>query len=113
MPKIYHIASHSDWSTQQNASEFTAESLESEGFIHASNADQIVDTANLIFSGRDDLLILTIDPDQLTSPVKEEDLYGHGAHPHIYGPINRPAILSSTDFPCSPDGTFSLPELLP
>ena len=112
MPTFYHITSKDDWAAQQSAPEFTADSLESEGFIHASDVDQIVDTANLIFRGRTDLVILVIDTDRLTAPLKVEDLYGHGSHPHVYGPIDRAAIVSTVDFPCSADGTFALPENL-
>ena len=111
MPRIYHITLESEWTKQKEAPVFTADSLETEGFIHASYLDQIVATANLIFKGRTDLLILTIDTDLLSSEVKVEDTYGHGAHPHIYGTIDRPAIIATTDFPSNEDGTFSLPEV--
>lgn len=112
MTPIYHITTRRDWSVQRDASEYTAPSLASEGFIHASDLDQIVDTANLIFRGTDDLLILVIDTDRLTAPVKSEDLYGHGAHPHIYGPVNCEAVVEVVDFPCTSDGSFTLPDEL-
>ena len=111
MSNIYHITSQTEWDKQKEAPVYTAESLETEGFIHASNVDQIVPTANLIFQGRTDLLILTIDIDLLSSEVKVEDTYGHGAHPHIYGPVDRAAIVFTVAFPPNKDGTFSLPKL--
>ncbi len=109
MTHIYHITSRPEWEAQKNASVYRAPSLESEGFIHSSRADQIVDTANGIFAGRDDLVILVIDAGRLTSPLKEEDSYGHGFFPHVYGPIDKDAIIDVLAFPPLADGSFKLP----
>lgn len=109
MTNIYHIVTQMDWASQQKAPTFTAPSLESEGFIHASRSDQIVATADRIFAGRTDLLILVIDTTRLIPEIRVEDSYGHGTYPHIYGPVNRDAITDIVSFPPSPDGTFSLP----
>jgi uncharacterized protein (DUF952 family) len=110
VPRIFHITSHPEWDTQKSEPAFTAPSLESEGFIHASHANQIVDTANRIFSGRTDLVILVIDPALLTSPLKIEDSYGHGSFPHIYGTIEKVAITEVVTFSPKPDGSFDLPD---
>jgi uncharacterized protein (DUF952 family) len=109
MSHIYHMTSKAEWDLQKDKP-FSAPSLDSEGFIHASHADQIVDTANRMFSGRDDLVILVIDTARLTSPLKVEDSYGHGSFPHVYGTIDAEAIVSAVYFPCSTDGTFILPS---
>jgi uncharacterized protein (DUF952 family) len=63
-------------------------SLEEEGFIHCSFADQVADTARRFYAGRDDVLLLTIDPDSVPSEVKVE-----GGFPHIYGPLPRDAVI--------------------
>lgn len=112
MTRIFHITARAEWEGQSDQCGYSAASLESEGFIHASRAHQIVDTANRIFPGRDDLIILVIDVGRLTSPLKVEDSYGHGSFPHVYGPIARDAILSVIDFPCNSDGTFTLPDAI-
>jgi uncharacterized protein (DUF952 family) len=109
MTRIFHITTRAEWESQREQNSYSAASIESEGFIHASRADQIADTANRIFAGRDDLIILVIDVDKLTSPLKVEDSYGRGSFPHVYGPITKDAILSTVDFTCSSDGTFTLP----
>ena len=113
MTRIFHITTRAEWEDQSTQDAYTAPSLESEGFIHASRPDQIVDTANRIFAGRDDLLILVIHVDKLTAPLKVEDSYGHGSFPHVYGPITKDAIDSTVAFPSNPDGSFSLPPTIP
>jgi uncharacterized protein (DUF952 family) len=112
MTRIFHITTRAEWESQSEQSSYSASSIESEGFIHASRANQIVDTANRIFAGRDDLVVLVVDVDILTSPLKVEDSYGHGSFPHVYGSITKDAILSTVDFPCNSDGTFTLPTAI-
>ena len=47
------------------------------------------------FRGRQDLVMLCIDSDRVTAPVKYEDLNGEGMlFPHIYGPINTDAVTN-------------------
>ena len=72
-------------------------SLDQEGFIHASRATQIVGVLDRYYSGVNDLLKLTIDTDLLdaTSTLKEELAESIGEiFPHVYGPINKSAIVS-------------------
>ena len=109
MTRISHITCLTEWEAQTDDPTFRAASLEPDGFIHASYANQIVDTANLIFSGRKDLVILVIEAALLTSPLKVEDTYGHGSFPHIYGPIDTDAIVDVLAFPPLADGSFELP----
>jgi len=57
------------------------------------------------------LVLLCIDARQLSSPVIYEDCYEAGeTFPHIYGPIDRAAVVAVVPFPAGPDGDFSLPE---
>ena len=112
MPHIYHITTQFDWQSQKDGATFTAPSLDSDGFIHASMIDQIVDTANAIFAGYDDLVIQVIDTAKLVAEVKIEDTYGHGSFPHIYGPIETQSVIRAIDLPPNADGTFALPDAI-
>ncbi len=88
-------------------------SLESEGFIHCSYANQVLLPANALFRGQTDLLLLVIDPAILCSSLVVEDSYGSGTEfPHVYGPIELEAVISTVPFPANDDGVFSLPVSL-
>ncbi len=113
MNRIYHMTSEAEWDAQSDADAYVAPSLESDGFIHASHANQIVETANRIFAGRTDLRILVVDVDKLTAPLKVEDSYGHGSFPHVYGPIDKAAVIEVVPFASKPDGSFELPDSIP
>lgn len=113
MPKLLHITSRSSWSDQQ-ATEYRDPSLEAEGFIHCSTAEQVLTPANERFANRDDLVLLVIDPERVPAEIVFEDSYGSGTEfPHIYGPIPLDAVSAVVDFPCQSDGTFTLPATLP
>lgn len=94
---IYHIVAVSSWEHQAESQQYVHASLEQEGFIHASRAAQIAGVLDRYYVGVNDLLKLTIDTDLLdtTSTLKEElaDSIGE-IFPHIYGPINKSAIIS-------------------
>jgi glutathione S-transferase len=73
-------------------------SLEEEGFIHCSTRDQLQDTANRFYADLDQLVVLTIDPDLVPSPiVYEPPAPGLDVlFPHIYGPLPVAAVNQAT-----------------
>jgi uncharacterized protein (DUF952 family)/uridine phosphorylase len=118
---ILHITTRSEWetafvdpvATAVSHPPYTAASLQTEGFIHCSTPAQVLIPANAMFKGQTDLLLLCIDEDLVTADVIYEDCYESGtAFPHIYGALNREAVLGVVDFPPNADGTFSLPPLI-
>ncbi len=111
MDQIVHIYSTEDWKSAQIAGEYRAESLKTEGFIHCSRPEQVVEVANRYYAGRFDLLLLWIDPTKLTAELRWEPSEGD-VYPHLYGHLNLDAILTSTEFPPDTDGVFrSLPDI--
>lgn len=110
---IYHITTRTNWLAEHPA-DYTDSSLDSEGFIHCSTADQLLIPANERFRGRRDLVLLKIEASALSSALVYEDCYASGlAFPHVYGPIGRHAVVGIIDFPPTVDGGFELPaELL-
>lgn len=109
-PFIYHITPLTDWQNEVPAGTYRAASLDTEGFIHCSTAEQIIGTANLIFRAQTGLLLLCLDESRITAPVVYEDCYETGMQfPHIYGTLNLDAVVYVLPFPPRPDGTFELP----
>ncbi len=112
MAEILHITSSSAWAASQDQSRHVDPSLESEGFIHCSEAHQVLGPANRLYQSRTDLVLLKIDTERLSKRLVYEDSYGHGSFPHVYGPINLDAVVDVVPFPCGDDGSFSLPPAL-
>ena len=73
-----------------------------EGFIHCSYAHQVAGVANRIFKGRQDLVLLEIDPARLDCTVVDENLEGGSElFPHIYGRLQMSAVIAVRAFPCN------------
>jgi len=119
---ILHITSKNEWLEAQQRGEYTAPSLETEGFIHCSTEKQVLHVANAFYRGKNDIVLLVLDESKLEPELKWEAPAGTPAagisesdlFPHIFGPINLTAVASVLDFePDSAQGTFSLPSTLP
>jgi len=109
---IYHITPLADWQRALQDGQYTAASLNSEGFIHASTRDQVVGTANLFYNGQAGLVLLGIDPAKLAAELRYDTVTTHGGEqqfPHIYGPLNLDAVFEVMTFEPLPDGSFRFP----
>lgn len=107
---ILHITPVEDWREAIEAGIYRAASLSSEGFIHCSQPEQVLQVANTLFRGRADLVLLYIDRNQVTAPIRDENLEGgKDRFPHIYGPLNLDAVYQVVNFPPDADGLFELP----
>jgi uncharacterized protein (DUF952 family) len=112
---ILHILRRNEWELALRKGSYRAPSLDTEGFIHCSTIDQAIDTANLLFRGASDLLILRIDETRLVATLKFEapattgDARPSTRFPHIYGALNLDAVIDAVEFPCDADGSFQLP----
>ena len=95
--RIFHIATDADWRRTLETGSYTTSTvgrtLAEEGFIHASRRDQVPGVFDRYYAGLDEhLVLLTIDPRRLRSEVRVDPV-GDDTYPHVYGPINRSAVI--------------------
>ena len=90
---IYHIVLPEVWNVFEGDL-YKAASLETEGFIHCSFAEQLDGVIGRYYSDKNSLVILEIDPELLMSRMIKEPSTNSEIYPHIYGPINRDAITA-------------------
>ena len=110
MDAIFHIAERSQWQASQAEDIYQTASLATEGFIHCSTVVQVVWVADKFFKGQSDLVLLKIDPERLWAELRFDRVEGLGLFPHLYGSLNRDAVVEIFDFPPQPNGRFRLPE---
>ena len=91
---VYHIVLPDAWAAFTGDLYQTA-SLETEGFIHCSFAHQLDGVIDRYYSEADSMIVLEIETDKLMSRVINEPSTNNEIYPHIYGPINRAAIISA------------------
>lgn len=108
---LLHICATDDWRLAQNLGEHRPDSLVGVGFIHLSAPEQVHLPANRLYAGRRDLVLLHVNPDLLTAPIRWEPGVPTDPEsmlfPHLYGPLPVDAVTSVTPYPSGADGRFS------
>jgi uncharacterized protein (DUF952 family) len=71
----------------------------------------VAGAANRFYAEAEDLLLLHVDAQRLSSPLREEASGIGEIFPHIYGPLNRDAVVTVEALWRGPDGhwQFSAP----
>ncbi len=98
---IFHLALPDDWAAAFTDGLYLISTrdmrLDEVGFIHCSTRDQIEGTANRFYGDVEQLVVLTIDPTLVPSPIVHEpptpDL--DTLFPHIYGPLPVAAVTQA------------------
>ena len=94
---IYHIVTPEVWEKFTDETEYEAESLRGEGFIHCSYRNQLDDVLERYYKNQSKVVILHINPHLLTAKLVAEPSTGSEVYPHIYGGINMPAIVETEE----------------
>jgi uncharacterized protein (DUF952 family) len=89
---LLHVCSAKAW--KLTGDHYQPESFEKEGFIHCCLERQLEGVLQRYFAGASSLVLLSIDENKLLADVKYEEGHDHDLFPHIYGPINKSAVVS-------------------
>lgn len=86
--------------------------FDADGFVHCTDGAEALSIVLSTYykDDPDDWLVLYLDLDRVASPVRYDD--PAEIFPHIYGPINRDAIVAVKPIGRAEDGTFLRPEPL-
>lgn len=108
---IYHITDQIQWAKYYSATYYLPSNYETDGFIHCSNGEQVLVVAEKYYAAASQLLLLKIDEQRVSSPVVYENLEGgEEKYPHIYGQLDKQAILGVAIFGRDAEGFFHLPD---
>jgi len=109
MTTIYHLTTEKEFFAQLESEEYVSAGFEAEGFMHFSQEHQILGVANRFYREAESPILLVVEVEKLTAPVKYEppihprksdealtqsedepsDLF-----PHLYGKLNKTAIIN-------------------
>lgn len=105
----YHLVPVVAWEAATDAP-FLPAAYSQDGFIHTTHTAVAVAAAGNRYYTADSrpYYALAIDLRRVTSPWRYD---GDTRFPHIYGALNRDAVLAALPAPRTPDGTF-LPPIL-
>ena len=90
---IYHIVLPHVWERFKDRPSYQPESLDTEGFIHCSYANQLAAVLDRYYPNAEKVYILKIDTEKLIPRLVEEPSTNNEVYPHIYGRLNRRAIV--------------------
>ena len=105
---IYHLVPIDYWEAQPADRPYVPADFAREGFIHCTRGDeQIAVVANRYYrNDQREWLVLVLDEQAVTSEIKYEPGRDGLLYPHIYGPLNREAMIEVLPMPRDPDGVF-------
>ncbi|WP_375403261.1 DUF952 domain-containing protein [uncultured Sphingomonas sp.] len=84
---------------------------QADGFIHLSTADQLTETVDRHFAGRDDLHVVEVDLAAHGDKVRWEPSRGGASFPHLYGPMSLEAVIAYGPLHRGADGGVLLPVM--
>jgi uncharacterized protein (DUF952 family) len=94
---IYHIVLPETWEKFKDEPVYEAESLATEGFVHCSYRHQLEAVLERYYKGAERVVILAVNPSYLVADLIAEPSTGGEIYPHIYGQINRTAIVDAEE----------------
>ena len=107
MGETFHLVPKAIWASAEPSAPYAATSLESEGFIHCTDGVEALGVTFDRYYATDarPFLALTLDLDALDVPWRYD--VPDSPYPHIYGPIDRSAVLAVSRVDRASDGGFA------
>jgi uncharacterized protein (DUF952 family) len=113
VPVLYKIMSRQEWETAQANDLYEGSEVDRrDGFIHLSASHQVRATAQKHFSGKADLLLISVEEEALGQSLKWEVSRGGDLFPHIYGTLPLGAVSEVIPLPLV-NGIHQFPQGLP
>ncbi len=108
----YHLVAQSFWKSLDARADYVPRDFARDGFIHCTDgAEEMARVANAFYrSDPDPQLYLYIDKARVRAPIRYDD--AERRYPHIYGALNRDAIVAIHSARRNADGTYLPPEPL-
>jgi uncharacterized protein (DUF952 family) len=104
---IYHLTTTEAWEKALQTGIYTHPSLKTEGFIHCSEENQVLETAERYFSSTDSVVVLYIVERHVKSILRREPSRDGVLFPHLYGELPLEAIENQSFLVKETDGHFT------
>jgi uncharacterized protein (DUF952 family) len=98
---ILHLAPEADWRAIPEGAAYAPDSLRTEGFVHCTAGEELLlRVANTFYAAIPGAyVVLDVDETRLTSevrweaPLSDDPLAAVAQFPHVYGPLDRAAVV--------------------
>jgi uncharacterized protein (DUF952 family) len=110
--RIYKILSRDLWRAAERAGQFDGAAVDlADGYIHFSTAAQVRETAAKHFAGQTDLVILSVEADDLGAHLRWEPSRGGDLFPHLYTSLSVSQVQSVHELPLLHSGMHDFGDL--
>lgn len=107
---IYHVCKADEWEAARRAGRYPGSSQDrADGFIHFSDASQVVASVARHRAGQDGLVILEVDAPALGAALRWEPSRGGALFPHLYADLPLTAVTRFAALPLGTDGRHRFP----
>jgi uncharacterized protein (DUF952 family) len=89
---LYHVVNETYWNTFKKSALYFSETFDAECFIHLSEASQVKGVLERYYKNQQNLLVLCIEKEKLTSKLIYEKATNDEYFPHLYGGLNIEAV---------------------
>ncbi len=106
----HHLTPEEVWARQAENASYAPEAFAADGFIHCTDGEtNLLKVGSLYYvADKRPYLVLDIALERVTSPVRYED--EARIYPHIFGSLNRDAVVNLRRAVRLADGTFAAIE---
>lgn len=91
--RYFHFVTQKQWDASVSAGIHAPPSLDTEGFVHLSTAEQVARTVERHYRDVRDLLIIELDPERFDADVVFEEGEPGERFPHLFGPVPLVAVV--------------------
>lgn len=111
MTAIYKIMGEADWAAALRTGVVSPAPVDRrDGYVHLSTDEQVLETARLYFSGRDDLVAAEFAAEEFGGAVKWEASRGGALFPHLYADLPAARAVRARRLVKTADGGFDFGE---
>ncbi len=87
MTRVFKVVGREEWAAAEREGIFHGAAIDlKDGYIHLSDADQLLKTVSLYFADRDDLVLVALDAEAFPA-MKWEPSRGGALFPHLYAAL--------------------------
>ena len=106
MPLLYHLISSPAWEKTLEKDFYRPASLKTEGFIHFSTREQVLETAARFYAQEREMVVLAVPERRIKAKLKWGEGPEDGRFSHLYAPLGLGDIETTDLIEQQPDGQW-------
>lgn len=108
---IYKVVSETEWQLAEQDGVFKGAAIDlADGYIHFSTKEQVLETVEKHFKGKDELMLIRFASEQFGELLRWEPSRGGALFPHLYAELPCHAAEQRWKLAMNEDGSHEFPS---